>query len=97
VGGPAGRFAAAPNKSRVPALRPRPSLSDLAATEPGSRDRPEDRSPVRSVVRLAALHSRRFRIVSCFLTLNHPLQPFTTVISGFPLGFLADSFREGVA
>jgi len=47
--------------------------------------------------RLAALHSRRFRFVSCFLTLNHPLQPFTTVISGFPLGFLADSFREGVA
>jgi hypothetical protein len=47
--------------------------------------------------RLAAPHSRRLRFVSCFLTLNHPLQLFTTVISGFPFGFLSDSFREGVA
>ena len=46
--------------------------------------------------RLASLHSRRFRLVSCFLTQNHPLQPVTAAISGSPFGFLADSFLEGV-
>jgi hypothetical protein len=48
VGGPANRFVSAPNKSGVDTLRPGPSFGGLAAIEPGSRDRPEDRSPVRS-------------------------------------------------
>ncbi len=37
----------APNKSGVSGCRPGPSFAGLATIEPGSRDRPEDRSPVR--------------------------------------------------
>jgi hypothetical protein len=59
VGGPASRLAAAPNKSGVVALRPGPSLGGLAAIEPGSRDRPEDRSPVRSGGSHLPLRARR--------------------------------------
>ena len=59
MGGPAGRLATAPNKSGVLALRPGPSLAGLAALEPGSRDRPEDHSPVRSGGSHLPLRARR--------------------------------------
>ncbi len=42
------RLATAPNKSGVITLRPKSSLDGLATIEPGFRDRPEDRSSVRS-------------------------------------------------
>lgn len=55
----AGRCAPAPNKSGVVTLRPGPSLAGLAAVEPGSWDRPEDRSPVRPGGSHLPLRARR--------------------------------------
>jgi hypothetical protein len=59
VGGPASRLVTAPNKSGVVTLRPRPSLGGLATIEPGSRDRPEDRSSDRSGGSHLPLRARR--------------------------------------
>ena len=55
----AGRCAPAPNKSGVDTLRPGPSLAGLAAVEPGSWDRPGDRSPVRPGGSHLPLRARR--------------------------------------
>jgi hypothetical protein len=51
TGGTTGRSVCAGSETSpgVFAYRPRSSLDGLAASEPGSRDRPEDHSPVRSV------------------------------------------------
>ena len=53
------RLVTAPNKSGVLTLRPGSSLDGLATIEPGSRDRPEDRSPVRSGGSHLPLRARR--------------------------------------
>ena len=55
----AGRCAPAPNKSGVVTPRPGSSLAGLAAVEPGSWDRPEDRSPVRPGGSHLPLRARR--------------------------------------
>jgi hypothetical protein len=59
VGGPLVGSHRLRNESGVVTLRPGPSLAGLAAVEPGSRDRPEDRSPVRSGGSHLPLRARR--------------------------------------